>query len=80
MGYASKRRGFPRRKICKFCADKTVVIEYKDPTVLKMFITERGKVIPRRLSGNCARHQRQIAKAIKRARILALIPFTTMNA
>ena len=80
MRYMSRRRGYPRRKICKFCADKTLIIEYKDPTVLKMFITERGKIIPRRLSGNCARHQRQIARAIKRARILALIPFTTMNA
>ena len=70
----------PRRRVCKFCADKTLVIDYKDPRVMKLFVTERGKIIPRRLSGNCARHQRMVARAIKRARIIALIPFTTMNA
>ena len=70
----------PRRRVCKFCADKTLVIDYKDPRVMKLFVTERGKIIPRRLSGNCASHQRLVSTAIKRARIIALIPFTTMNA
>ena len=65
-----------RRKVCRFCADKTQTVDYKDPGTLKYFITERGKIIPRRISGNCARHQRQMDTAIKRARLLALLPFT----
>ena len=64
-----------RRKVCRFCADKKIVIDYKDPKLLKYFITERGKIVPRRISGNCARHQREIAAAIKRARHIALLPF-----
>ncbi len=70
------RRSFPRRKICRFCADANLAIDYKDPQTLKYFITERGKVIPRRISGNCARHQRKVGVAIKRARVIALMPFT----
>ncbi len=73
-----RRRGFGRRKICRFCADKSLVIDYKDPQVLKHFITDRGKIVPRRISGNCAKHQRQLTRAIKRARILALMPFTAV--
>ena len=69
-----KRRPFQRRKVCRFCADKTLVIDYKDPRVIRSFITERGKIIPRRISGNCSKHQREITEAIKRARNLALIP------
>lgn len=65
-----------RRKVCRFCADKTLKVDYKDPGTLKYFITERGKIIPRRISGNCARHQRQMDTAIKRSRMLALLPFT----
>ena len=70
-----RRRGFRRRKVCRFCADKEIHINYKDPGNLKYFVTERGKIIPRRISGNCAKHQRQLAMAIKRARLLALLPF-----
>ena len=73
---AARKRGFARRKVCRFCADKNVPIDYKDPQTLKYFITDRGKVIPRRISGNCAKHQRKVAVAIKRARMIALMPFT----
>ena len=72
---AARKRGFARRKVCRFCADKNVPIDYKDPQTLKYFITDRGKVIPRRISGNCAKHQRKVAVAIKRARMIALMPF-----
>jgi small subunit ribosomal protein S18 len=72
---ATKRR-FPRKKICRFCSDKIVDIDYKDIKRLRNLITERGKIIPRRISGNCARHQRQLGIAIKRARNIALMPFT----
>ncbi|MBW2618639.1 MAG: 30S ribosomal protein S18 [Deltaproteobacteria bacterium] len=71
-----KGRTFHRRKVCRFCADSTLVIDYKDPRTLRYFTTERGKMIPGRISGTCARHQRQLATAIKRARIIALLPFT----
>ncbi len=70
------RRGFGRRKVCRFCAEPNTMIDYKDPQLLKYFITDRGKIVPRRISGNCARHQRQVALAIKRARLIALMPFT----
>jgi|SRR5579871_4221980 len=72
----ARKRGFARRKVCRFCADKNVPIDYKDPQTLKYFITDRGKIIPRRISGNCARHQRKVATAIKRSRMIALMPFT----
>ena len=70
------RRRPGRRKVCRFCADKALVIDYKDPQALKYFISERGKVVPRRISGNCALHQRKVTLAIKRARQIALLPFT----
>ncbi len=66
-----------RKKTCPFCADGVQVIDYKDDRKLSRFITDRGKIIPRRMSGLCARHQRQLTTAIKRARHLALLPFTT---
>src|SRR6187455_3412278 len=72
----AKGRGFSRKKICRFCADKNVPIDYKDPQTLKYFITDRGKIIPRRISGNCAKHQRKVGTAIKRSRMIALMPFT----
>ena len=72
-----RRRPFPRRKVCRFCADKKSRVDYRDPNTLKHFITERGKIIPRRISGNCAHHQRQVSKAIKRARQIDLLPHTT---
>jgi len=72
---ATKRR-FQRKKICRFCTDKIDDIDYKDIKRLRNLITERGKIIPRRISGNCAWHQRQLGTAIRRARNIALIPFT----
>jgi small subunit ribosomal protein S18 len=71
-----KKRSF-RRKICKFCADKVDHIEYKDVRRLRSYLTERGKIMPRRVSGNCALHQRELTVAIKRARNIALLPFVT---
>ncbi|MBY6275927.1 30S ribosomal protein S18 [Symbiobacterium thermophilum] len=65
-----------RRRVCSFCVDKIEHVDYKDAARLKRYITERGKILPRRISGNCARHQRQLTVAIKRARIMALLPFT----
>ncbi|RWX47903.1 SSU ribosomal protein S18P [Candidatus Electrothrix marina] len=73
---APRKKVFYRRKVCRFCADKEVVIDYKDVKVLKGFVTERGKIIPKRIYGTCAAHQRQVTEAIKRARHLALIPYT----
>ena len=70
-----KRRVYHRRKVCRFCADSSLVIDYKDGKSLKYFITERGKIIPRRISGTCASHQRALTLAIKRARAIALLPF-----
>ncbi len=70
-----KRSGFVRRKVCRFCADSSVEINYKDAKALRLFTTEIGKLIPRRISGNCAKHQRQLAMAVKRARHIAILPF-----
>ncbi len=75
MAFNHKKKYYPRRKVCRFCADSTLKIDYKDPNTLRYFITERGKIIPRRISGTCARHQRQLAREIKRARTIALLPF-----
>jgi small subunit ribosomal protein S18 len=69
-------RGFGRRKVCRFCADKALKVDYKDQGQMKYFLTERGKIIPRRISGNCAKHQREVATAIKRGRMLAILPYT----
>ena len=69
-------RGATRRKVCRFCAEPTTAIDYKSPQLLRSFITDRGKIIPRRISGNCASHQRKVSTAIKRARMIALMPFT----
>ena len=71
------RKTYHRRKICKFCADTSLVINYKEPKTLRYFTTERGKITPCRISGNCAKHQRMVTLAIKRARNMALLPFTT---
>ncbi|SJZ80744.1 30S ribosomal protein S18 [Selenihalanaerobacter shriftii] len=65
-----------RNKSCDFCANKVEHIDYKDVNRLEKYITDRGKIIPRRISGNCARHQRQLTQAIKRSRNIALLPFT----
>ena len=70
-----KKRRLPKKKVCLFCADKSKVIDYKDVATLKRFVTEKGKILPRRQTGVCAMHQRELAVAIKRARIMALLPF-----
>jgi len=70
-----KRRVYHRRKVCRICADSSLAIDYKDSKQLRYFITERGKIIPRRISGTCATHQRALTLAIKRARAIALLPF-----
>ncbi len=67
----------PRRKVCAFCADKVDVIDYKDVSKLRKSITEHGKIAPRRSSGTCAKHQRRLAVAIKRARVMALLPYVS---
>ena len=74
----NKRRGggMRRKKVCQSCADKTEVIDYKDVDKLKKYVTERGKILPKRITGTCAIHQREVTKAIKRARIVALLPYT----
>jgi len=66
----------PKKRVCSFCVDKVEIIDYKDAGKLRRFITERGKLLPRRISGNCAKHQRQLTTAIKRARNIAILPFT----
>lgn len=65
-----------RKKVCSFCANKIANIDYKDTKYLQKYITDRGKILPRRITGNCANHQRQLTTAIKRARMMALLPFT----
>jgi small subunit ribosomal protein S18 len=72
---AGKRSFFRRRKVCKFCADKIDYVDYKDVKLLSSFVPERGKVLPRRMFGTCAEHQRKLTLAIKRARNIALLPF-----
>lgn len=76
---AKKKRPFQRRKVCVFCADSNMKIDYKDVKTLSHFVTERGKILPRRISGNCAKHQRELTTAIKRARNIALMPFTVVS-
>ena len=78
-GGGGGKRSFSRRKVCKFCADRAIAIDYKDPQTLKYFITDRGKIVPRRISGNCAKHQRRLTLEIKRARHIALLPFTSAH-
>ena len=79
-GGGDKKRSLGRRKMCKFCADETIKIDYKDASLLKYFITDRGKLVPRRLTGNCAKHQREISTAVNRARMIALMPFAVTGA
>lgn len=71
------RKTYHKRKVCKFCMDSEIVIDYKEPRNLRYFMTERGKIMPSRISGNCAKHQRMLTLAIKRARNMALLPYTT---
>ena len=76
MAARPQRKLFSRRKVCRFCADKELIIDYKDPKVLRNFVSERGKIIPRRIVGTCATHQRQLCSAIKKARQIALLPYS----
>jgi small subunit ribosomal protein S18 len=76
---SENRERSSRRKVCRFCAEKILVIDYKDPRLLRGFITERGKIVPRRISGNCSRHQRAVASAVKRARVIALLPYLAVE-
>jgi small subunit ribosomal protein S18 len=75
MSVLKKRRTYRRHKVCKFCLDKVWQVDFKDAKRLRNFVSDRGKIIPRRISGNCARHQRQLTVAIKRARSIALLSF-----
>jgi len=75
---STRRRGVGRRKVCRFCADKALLIDYKDVRTLGTFLTERGKIIPARITGTCARHQRRLTTAVKLARTVALLPFTAV--
>lgn len=71
-----QRRFRPRKKVCAFCQEKNENIDYKDVAKLRKYITEKGKILPRRITGTCAKHQREITRAIKRARQVALLPYT----
>jgi small subunit ribosomal protein S18 len=75
-GVALQQRRFQRRKFCRFCSEKVEYIDYKNIKILKSYLTERGKVFPRRMTGTCAKHQRELSEAIKRARSIALIAFS----
>ena len=75
MPRRKRKQFYVRRKVCRFCVDSNLPIDYKDANTLRQFVTERGKIIPRRISGNCARHQRQVTRAIKQARLLSLMPY-----
>ena len=70
------QRGRRRRKVCAFCVDKVEHVDYKDAAKLRKYMSERGKILPRRMTGTCAKHQRQLTEAIKRARHIALLPYT----
>ncbi len=72
-----KRKTFFRKKACRFCSEKEHQVDYKNPRMLSHFLTERGKIIPRRISGICALHQRALTTAVKQARVMALLPFTS---
>ncbi|MFH1438414.1 MAG: 30S ribosomal protein S18 [Pseudomonadota bacterium] len=74
--FSPGRKKFFHKKICRFCNNKNMIIDYKNPEMLRLFVTDRGKIIPRRINGNCSKHQKAVTVAIKRARHLALIPFT----
>ncbi|MBI2895605.1 MAG: 30S ribosomal protein S18 [Deltaproteobacteria bacterium] len=75
-GREAGSRRVSRRRLCRYCADKDVKVDFKDITGLRAFITDRGKLVPRRISGNCAKHQRAVVRAIKQARNIALMPFS----
>jgi small subunit ribosomal protein S18 len=74
-----RRGGFGRKKVCRFCSDQDFVMDYKDIRMMQSFITEHGKIVPRRISGNCAQHQRKLTSEVKRARNLALVGYVSMG-
>jgi len=74
-GFSHKKKFYHRRKVCRFCADSSIVLNYKEIKTLKYFITERGKITPSRITGTCAKHQRALTREIKRARAIALLPY-----
>ena len=74
-----KKRVYLRKRVCRFCQDANLAVDYKDPKLLKQFITERCKIMPRRMTGTCANHQRKLKEAIKMARHIAFLPFTTLS-
>lgn len=76
MAQRPPKKLFSRKKVCRFCTDKELTINYKDVKTLRNFVSERGKIIPRRIVGTCATHQRQLCEAIKRARHIALLPYS----
>src|ERR1700722_7215452 len=71
--------GFHRKKVCRFCSDQDFILDYKDVRMMQSFVSEHGKVVPRRISGNCAQHQRKLTTCVKRARNLALVGYVTMG-
>lgn len=77
MAYENKPRSRKRKKVCQFCVDKCTNIDYKDVSKLRKFMSERSKILPRRTTGTCAVHQRQLTEAIKRSRQIALLPYVT---
>lgn len=74
-----RKGGFYRKKVCRFCADTEFVLDYKDIRMMQSFVSEHGKIVPRRISGNCATHQRKLTSAVKRARNLALVGYVSMG-
>lgn len=76
MAARPQRKLFTRKKVCRFCVDKELNLDYKDYKTLRSFVTERGKIIPRRILGTCATHQRQLCSAVKKARQIALLPYS----
>ncbi len=74
---SGRRGGFRKRKVCQFCTEKDAVIDYKDVETLKKYVTERGKILPKRITGTCAKHQRAVTAAVKRARVVALLPYVS---
>lgn len=75
-----KKKMYVKKKVCRFCSDQHLVLSYRDPFLLRGFTTERGKIIPRRISGNCAYHQRTLTQEVKRARMIAFLPFCSVSA
>ncbi|PID77553.1 MAG: 30S ribosomal protein S18 [Deltaproteobacteria bacterium] len=76
MANRPQKKLFARKKVCRFCVDREMTINYKDVKILRNFVTERGKIIPRRILGTCASHQRQLCDAVKKARQIALLPYS----